>query len=211
MKLSSLLLNSCLGLGLGLGLTPGAIAMPGMDHQHHQHQHGGSSHTHALHDLGPADATYDLRFIDAMIQHHYGAIEMARVTLNQGNPGAGALASRIIAAQSWEIANMLRQRRLRFPDAPIAPVLYKSGQSTTLAQLPPMSEADKAAMRMSGTMDMTGDRGKAFAAAMIPHHEMAIAMAEDALAKSGDSFVRSISWDIIRTQSDEIRQLRGLL
>ncbi|WP_338462122.1 DUF305 domain-containing protein [Synechococcus elongatus IITB7] len=215
MKLSALLVNSSLSLGLLLGLTSPAIAIPGMDHNHDHHQHGGGDHSshgsHALHDVGPADATYDLRFIDAMIQHHYGALEMAKVTINQGHPGAGALASEIISAQSWEIANMLRQRRLRFPDAPITPVRYTPGQPTVLNQLKPMTEADKAAMRMSGTMDMMGDRGKAFAAAMIPHHEMAIAMAEDALAKSSDSFVRSISWEIIRTQSDEIRRLRGLL
>ncbi|WP_126148365.1 DUF305 domain-containing protein [Synechococcus elongatus] len=217
MKLPLRLLPSSLSLLLGLSLP--AIAMPGMDHQNHPQGNGmdhsmpGMNHQggHAMHDVGPADSTYDLRFIDAMIQHHYGAIEMAKVTINQGHPGAGALASQIISAQSWEIANMLRQRQLRFPDAPITPVRYTPGQPTALSQLQPMTEANKAAMRMSGTMDMTGDRGKAFAAAMIPHHEMAIAMAEDALAKSGDSFVRSISWDIIRTQSDEIRRLRGLL
>ncbi|QFZ91155.2 DUF305 domain-containing protein [Synechococcus elongatus] len=132
MKLSALLVNSSLSLGLLLGLTSPAIAMPGMDHNHDHHQHGGGGHSshgsHALHDVGPADATYDLRFIDAMIQHHYGALEMAKVTINQGHPGAGALASEIISAQSWEIANMLRQRRLRFPDAPITPVRYTPGQ-----------------------------------------------------------------------------------
>lgn len=89
MKLLIRLLPSSLSLLLGLSLP--AIAMPGMEHNHN-HDH--SSHgNHAMHDVGPADATYDLRFIDAMIQHHYGAIEMAKVTINQGYPGAGALAS----------------------------------------------------------------------------------------------------------------------
>lgn len=45
---------------------------------------------------------------------------------------------------------------------------------------------------------------------MIPHYETAIAMAEDALAKSSDSLIRSIAWAIIRTQNDETRQLREL-
>ena len=34
-------------------------------------------------DLGPADADYDLRFVDAMILHHEGAIVMANDVLKK--------------------------------------------------------------------------------------------------------------------------------
>jgi len=39
-------------------------------------EHGGINHSTSM-ELGPADAEFDLRFIDA-IPHHQGAVEMAK-------------------------------------------------------------------------------------------------------------------------------------
>jgi uncharacterized protein (DUF305 family) len=36
---------------------------------------------HSTMDLGPADQDYDLRFIDAMVPHHEGAVIMAKTVL----------------------------------------------------------------------------------------------------------------------------------
>ena len=38
---------------------------------------GGMNHSMGM-DLGPADAEFDLRFIDAMTPHHQGGVEMAK-------------------------------------------------------------------------------------------------------------------------------------
>jgi uncharacterized protein (DUF305 family) len=43
-----------------------------------QMEHNGSMNHSMEMDLGPADADYDLRFIDAMILHHQGAVVMAK-------------------------------------------------------------------------------------------------------------------------------------
>ncbi len=40
--------------------------------------HGSGMNPSMTMDLGPADANYDLRFIDAMTPHHQGAVEMAQ-------------------------------------------------------------------------------------------------------------------------------------
>ena len=54
----------------------------GDPHQHHQHHNhhqaapAASPHSHS-HDVGPAGATYDLRWLDAMVQHHTGALRMS--------------------------------------------------------------------------------------------------------------------------------------
>ena len=53
-----------------------------------------AAHAHG-HDLGPAGATYDLRWLDAMIQHHTGALRMSEELFNVGEPGLGALANDI--------------------------------------------------------------------------------------------------------------------
>lgn len=58
-------------------------------------------------DLGEADSEYDRRFIDAMIVHHEGAIEMARdVQENSTRPELLQLADEIITAQQTEIEQM---------------------------------------------------------------------------------------------------------
>lgn len=62
---------------------------------------------HGSMDLGPADESFDLRFIDAMIMHHQGAVVMAEdAQQNSLRPEIQTLASEIIAAQQTEIAEM---------------------------------------------------------------------------------------------------------
>lgn len=55
-------------------------------------------------DLKPADAEYDLRFIDGMIPHHQGAIKMAEQVLQKSNnPELKKLAEEIIKAQKKKL------------------------------------------------------------------------------------------------------------
>ena len=53
-----------------------------------------SAHGHA-HDVGPPGRTYDLRWIDAMVQHHTGALRMSEFVFDIGVPGVGALGKEI--------------------------------------------------------------------------------------------------------------------
>lgn len=63
-------------------------------------------------DLGPADANYDLRFLDAMTEHHNGALVMAKDALTKSNrPEVKELARKIVADQQKEIAQMSAYRR----------------------------------------------------------------------------------------------------
>ena len=77
------------------------------DHHHHHRHHARPAAAHAHgHDLGPAGATYDLRWLDAMIQHHTGALRMSEELFNVGEPGLGALANDIWYEQAKEIKAM---------------------------------------------------------------------------------------------------------
>ena len=56
---------------------------------------------------GSSDAGFDKMFLTMMIEHHTGAIDMAKTELSEGeNPDALALAEKIEAEQTAEIAHM---------------------------------------------------------------------------------------------------------
>ena len=58
------------------------------------------------HNVGPAGRTYDLRWIDAMVRHHTGALRMAEFVFDIGSPGVGSLAKEIWRDQAGEIKAM---------------------------------------------------------------------------------------------------------
>lgn len=63
-------------------------------------------------DLGAADAQFDLRFINAMIPHHEGAVTMAKDALNKSkHPEIKQLAQNIITSQQAEIEQMQQWRK----------------------------------------------------------------------------------------------------
>ena len=100
-----------------------------------------------LHDLGPAGSTYDLRWIDAMVQHHTGALRMSEFVFDIGVPGVGALGHDIWRDQAREIKAMGQWRKAWYPDAPVYPVVLKTGgDPNAMADLTRMTPAQVEAM-----------------------------------------------------------------
>jgi uncharacterized protein (DUF305 family) len=63
-------------------------------------------------DLGAGDAEFDLRFINAMIPHHEGAVTMAQDALSKSKrPEIKKLAQSIITSQQKEIEQMKQWRQ----------------------------------------------------------------------------------------------------
>jgi uncharacterized protein (DUF305 family) len=63
-------------------------------------------------DLGAADDDFDLRFINAMIPHHEGAVTMAKEVLGKTKrPEIKQMAKAIIASQQTEIQQMKQWRK----------------------------------------------------------------------------------------------------
>ncbi|HEY9301815.1 MAG TPA: DUF305 domain-containing protein, partial [Phormidium sp.] len=149
--------------------------------QHGTH-HGGMNHSMDM-DLGPADANYDLRFIDGMRLHHRGAIAMAKEAQQKSQrPEIKQLAKNIIIAQNREENELLRNwRKAWYPQASEEFVAY-GGEGKSVV---PMSKQQQQMMMMQedlGAADAQFDRR--FMDAMIVHHEGAVVMAQDALKKS---------------------------
>lgn len=153
-------------------------------------------------DLGPADDTYDLRFIDGMIVHHQGAVEMAEeARLKSMRSEILELADAIIVAQAEEIELMNRWKNDWYPQAGSEPIAYDPASGTSI----PMTPAQIAAMKMSGDLgEKDAEFDLRFILAMVPHHQGAIEMANDALTKSQRTEIRDLADDIIAAQQSEI-------
>ena len=192
---------------LGL-LTPLARAQPNQ-HEHHHHVVMPSAHNH---DLGPAGSTYDLRWLDAMVQHHTGALRMSEFVFDIGQPGVGALAKGIWRDQAQEIKAMGQWRKAWYPEAPVYPVALKTGSDpNSIDSLERMSVAHIQAMQMTGSTPTRDTRVTWFLEAMIAHHGGALVMAHDALRKSSNITIRRMASEIIVAQRREIIELRRML
>lgn len=165
----------------------------------------GMNHNMAM-NLGPADENYDLRFIDAMIPHHQGAVEMAQAALEKSQRSEiRELSTEIIETQQQEIAQLQQWRQAWYPQASNAPVAYDPQTGETV----PMSQQQMHSMMMHGnlgTADAEFDRR--FIDAMIPHHEGAVEMAQDALNKSQRPEIQNLAQEIINSQQAEIEQMQ---
>lgn len=173
--------------------------------------HGGSMHhgagiDHSMSmDLGPADADYELRFVDAMIPHHQGAVEMAKEVLDKSQrPEMKKLAQDIIAAQNREIEQMKQWRKAWYPKAGNKPMAWHAQMNHMMQMSPEQMQA----------MMMKGDLGAAdaefdlrFLNAMIPHHEGALVMAKDVLNKSKRPEMKKLAQEILTSQQEEIDQM----
>ena len=165
----------------------------------------GMDHSMSM-DLGPADANYDLRFIDGMSVHHQGAVNMAQDVLKQSKrPEMKKLATNIIAAQKREINQMKEWRKTWYPKADNTPMAYHAQMGHMMVMSPEQMQS----------MMMTMDLGAAdaqfdlrFINAMIPHHEGALVMAHDALKKSKRPEMKKLSQEILASQKQEIEQMK---
>ncbi|MEG4837742.1 DUF305 domain-containing protein [Microcoleus sp. B9-D4] len=171
--------------------------MGGMNH--------GMNHNMSM-DLGPADAEYDLRFIDGMTLHHQGAVNMAKEVLNKSKrPEMKKIANEMIAAQNREINQMKEWRKAWYAKASSTPMAYHAPMSHTMAMTPEQMQSMMMSMDLGAADDQFDLR---FLNAMIPHHEGALVMAQDALKKSKRPEINKLSQEIVTSQKQEIEQMK---
>ncbi len=173
--------------------------MQGMDHSKMPGMEGASEGSMDMGEMSrqmvmPNGEYSDAAFVDAMVPHHEGAVEMAQVALeNAEHEEIRLLAQDIISGQQAEIEQFGRIRE-RLEGSPM------EGMS---------EEEMNQAMGMMDAQDLAQQRpfDLAFIDAMTPHHESAIEMANVALEESEDPEIREIAQGIVDAQESEIAQM----
>ncbi len=144
---------------------------------------------------------FDLQFIDQMIMHHQGAIMSSRhMIADSERPELRQLAENIQKSQSEQIEQMQEWRGQWYGDA-----------GRTFGMMDPTQMEE---MMGEGLMEemMGGDMTDTmFLRMMIPHHQIAIDMSEQALERAEHPELKELAQKIIDEQSTEIKQMQGYL
>jgi uncharacterized protein (DUF305 family) len=155
--------------------------------------------------IANANAPFDQRFLDQMIAHHQMAVTSAqRMIGDSARPELRDLAQRIITGQQHEIDQMRAWRQDWYGSASSGslPGMMSGGMMGGA-----MMSRDQMRQMMGGSIDFD----RMFLQMMIPHHEAAIAMAEQALAQAEHPEIKTLAQGIITTQRAEIGEMQGYL
>ena len=170
-----------------------AGGMPGMDHESMGRGSGGMA-SGMLMENGKYS---DERFIDAMVPHHQGAIEMARVALkNAEHDEIVQLSENIISTQQAEIEELKSIKKEEF------------GTSRVPMQMSPQQMRSMGMMMDPQQLANREPFDKAFVDAMIPHHRSAIEMARVAREESENPRIKELAENIVSAQQEEIEQMQ---
>ncbi|MCX8035045.1 MAG: DUF305 domain-containing protein [Candidatus Dojkabacteria bacterium] len=160
------------GVGLGYIITP-------------QYAMSNTESAAMVGDFGKADKYVDQRFINAMIKHHLGSIDMAKqAQTNSSRDEIKSMANDIITVQQKEVDQLYQWKKDWYNDTS----KVKQGEKVNLG-----SAGDKFDLR--------------FINAMIAHHSDAVMMAQDIQKKSTRDEVLQLADEIITAKSGEIKAM----
>lgn len=145
--------------------------------------------------------SYDRMFIVNMIEHHKGAVDMAKLAqTNAKHQELKIMAENIISTQSKEITNMESwQTAWNYPSSS-GDMMMDHSAVDMMADMGQMEESLKS---------LTGDEfDKTFLASMIKHHQSAINMAYPGQTNAKHGEVKELTKAIIKAQSGEIAQMK---
>lgn len=148
----------------------------------------------------------DEQFINMMVPHHQGAVEMARIALERSQrPEIKEMANAIIASQEAEITQMKGWKQQ----------WYGSSDTPPMSEMPMLQTMP--GMGMGHPMDMQADVDAlqnapepfdlAFIDAMIPHHQSAIDAALLVINEAVHPEMRELAQQVIDAQQKEIDQM----
>lgn len=175
---------------------------------HNSMNHGSTNsnsmnHSQMTSSPGAASQPFDLQFLDTMIHHHQGAIEMAQMALGKTqNAELKTFAQKIIDDQKKEIAEMKDWREKWYAGKPAAINMEMPGMADSMKMM--MGDEMKKMEAVTGKeFDLM------FLDMMTPHHAGAVTMAKDALTKAERAEIKTLANTIISAQEKEIAQMNG--
>ena len=136
-------------------------------------------------------------FIDAMVPHHEGAVEMAEVALKIAeHEEIKQLSEDIISAQEAEIKELKSIKQEQFSTSKVTRGMNAEEMEGMGMMTDPRSLATKDPF------------DKAFIDNMIPHHQSAIEMARVAAAETENPRIEELAKNIVQAQEREISQMK---
>ncbi|OGG04861.1 hypothetical protein A2Z33_06180 [Candidatus Gottesmanbacteria bacterium RBG_16_52_11] len=153
----------------------------------------------------PMNSNLDKHFIEQMIPHHEGAIEMAELAKKRSQRSEIlTLADAIITSQSQEITQMQSWYKEWYGiDVPIdSSSRMGMGRGMMHGGMMGGENADIEYLENAEDFDT------AFLQEMIPHHQMAVMMAQMLLSGTDRPEMKQLGQNIIKAQETEIEQMR---
>lgn len=145
----------------------------------------------------PMGGMTEIQFIDGMMVHHQGAIDMATEAVTRATrPEVRDLAQKIIAAQQPEIKQLQEWRTAWYANEPV----------TDQAMLESMGMGT-----MKTPADTTKEYDQQFLTAMIGHHNGAIQMATAIKDTATHPELKTFAEKVIADQTGEIKQMEEWL
>lgn len=183
----------------GEGSANSRDAMKDGNANHETANHSETNHSEMKSATDAANQPFDLQFLDTMIAHHEGAVEMAKAaTTKSTNADLKTFADKIVADQTREIIEMKGWREQWYAGKPSALNMELAGMSASMMGM------DAAKLNAAGgnAFDLE------FVNQMIPHHQGATEMAREALTKAGHAEIKNLANQIIKEQEAEIKQMQ---
>ncbi|MDQ3042718.1 MAG: DUF305 domain-containing protein [Acidobacteriota bacterium] len=168
--------------------------------KHEGTDHAGMDHSAMQSAPNAAAQPFDLQFLDTMIAHHEGAVEMAKAAETKTqNAELKSFAAKIVADQTRENSEMKRWREQWFAGKPSALNMEMAGMANS------MKGMDMAKMNAASGNSFNVE----FINQMTPHHEGAIVMAREALTKAEHAELKTLANQIVQSQEAEIKQMQN--
>ena len=138
----------------------------------------------------------NIDFAAMMVEHHKGAVEMSKIEMEKGtNAELKAFAKKVIDDQTKEIVFMQDQISKAPRAASSNSAIFQKALQGSMMEM------------MHAAPALYNNNDKDFAAQMIPHHKSAVAMSKAYLQHGDEKSLRTLSENIISSQTKEIKWL----